>query len=188
MLQCPPFRKKKEREKSMKMIQMQDKIQQVIGKIPNEFVFVDTTKQQLFVVREGKIDKSYTVSTSSRGTGNREGSFQTPQGVHRVCEKYGAKAPLGRIFRDRVDTGENWPIGLPGENLVLTRILRLEGLEEGINKGPGIDTYERYIYIHGTTNEHRIGQRLSQGCICMKNKDVVGLFELIKEGTIVYID
>ena len=80
----------------------------------------------------------------------------TPPGVHRVCEKIGSGAPAGRIFRDRIDTGEDWPIGKPEENLILSRILRLEGLEQGLNKGKGIDSYERYIYIHGTNNEDRV--------------------------------
>jgi len=165
-----------------------DAISRVLGKAPRRYVAVDTGAQRLFVVDDEKIDKSYPVSTSSRGTGNREGSFQTPRGVHRIREKYGAGAPLGRIFRDRIDTGETWPVGNPGDNLILTRILRLEGLESGVNKGPGIDSYERYIYIHGTNNEHRIGEPFSQGCVCMKNADVIELFDSIEEGAVVVID
>jgi lipoprotein-anchoring transpeptidase ErfK/SrfK len=159
-----------------------------VGCAPERFIVVDTGAQRLSVIKNGKLDKSYPISTSSRGTGNREGSFQTPRGVHRICEKYGAGAPQGRIFRDRIDTGENWPIGRLGENLILTRILRLEGLEEGVNRGPGIDSYERYIYIHGTNNEHRIGEPFSQGCICMKNADIVELFDSTPEGAVVFID
>ena len=163
-------------------------IDRVLGIVPVRYVAVDTGTQRLFVVKGDEVDKSYPVSTSARGTGNREGSFRTPQGVHRIREKYGAGAPLGRVFRDRIDTGENWPIGLPGENLILTRILRLEGLESGVNKGPGIDSYERYIYIHGTNNEHRIGEPFSQGCVCMRNDDIVEIFDSIEEGTVVFID
>jgi len=163
-------------------------IERVLGTAPAKFVAVDTGAQRLFVVNGDTIDKSYKVSTSARGTGNREGSFRTPRGVHRVCEKYGAGAPLGRVFRDRIDTGEDWPIGMPGENLILTRILRLEGLETGINKGPGIDSYERYIYIHGTNNEHRIGEPFSHGCVCMSNAEVIEVFDEIEEGDIVFID
>ncbi len=163
-------------------------IGRVLGTVPARYVAVDTGAQRLFVMSGENIDKSYPVSTSARGTGNREGSFKTPRGVHRIIEKYGAGAPLGRVFRDRIDTGEDWPVGTPGENLILTRILRLEGLEPGVNKGPGIDSYERYIYIHGTNNERRIGEPFSQGCVCMLNADVVEVFDSIEEGTVVFID
>jgi UDP-N-acetylmuramate--alanine ligase len=70
----------------------------------------------------------------------------------------------------------------------LTRILRLEGLEEGINKGPGVDSFERYIYIHGTGREDLIGTPLSHGCVCLRNLDIIRLFGMVKESTLVYID
>ena len=140
------------------------------------------------VVSKGNAVQEFSVSTSRFGIGNADGSFKTPPGVHRICEKIGAGAPAGRIFRDRIDTGEDWPIGKPGDNLILTRILRLEGLQQGINKGNGIDSYERYIYIHGTNNEDRIGRPISQGCVCMKNDDVIRLFDSIEEGAIVFIN
>jgi lipoprotein-anchoring transpeptidase ErfK/SrfK len=172
----------------MDLSALENAIRRVTGTVSKRYVAVDTAAQRLLVITDGSIDKSYPVSTSSRGTGNREGSFQTPRGVHRIREKYGAGAPAGRIFRDRLDTGETWPIGKRGENLIMTRILRLEGLEAGVNKGPGIDSYERYIYIHGTNNEHRIGEPFSQGCVCMKNADIIELFDFLEEGAIVIID
>ncbi|HEX7510314.1 MAG TPA: L,D-transpeptidase [Chitinivibrionales bacterium] len=171
----------------MQLSVIEEKIKNVTGSLNFPYLVVDSSSQRLSVVDKGKVVREYPVSTSLRGMGNLEGSLQTPPGVHRVCEKYGDNAPPGRVFRDRLDTGEDWPVGKPGENLVLTRILRLEGLEQGINKGPGIDSYERYIYIHGTNNEHRIGHPNSQGCICMRNGDVVDLFDSIGEGVIVYI-
>jgi lipoprotein-anchoring transpeptidase ErfK/SrfK len=186
--ECAPGRAVKGLASMFELRASRESIGRVLGAVPDRYLAVATEHQRLYVVDKGKIDRSYAVSTSSRGTGNREGSLQTPRGVHRVCEKYGAGAPIGRVFRDRIDTGEDWPIGKRGENLILTRILRLEGLEEGVNKGPGIDSYERYIYIHGTNNEHRIGQPFSQGCVCMMNADVVELYDLIAEGTIVHID
>jgi lipoprotein-anchoring transpeptidase ErfK/SrfK len=128
------------------------------------------------------------VSTSKFGSGNKENSLMTPRGLHRIKEKYGHNAPIGRVFRDRIDTGEDWPIGIPGDNLILTRILRLEGLEPGINQGQGIDTFDRYIYIHGTNNESAIGTPASHGCVCMKNADIVELFDMVSEGTLVFID
>jgi UDP-N-acetylmuramate--alanine ligase len=152
------------------------------------YLVVSVEAQTLLVCREDAIVERYNASTSRFGIGNRENSFKTPPGVHRIKEKYGAGAPAGRIFRDREDTGEDWDHRTNGDNLILTRILRLEGLEEGINKGPGIDSYERYIYIHGTGREDLIGTPLSQGCVCMRNHDIIRLFETVKEGTLVYID
>jgi lipoprotein-anchoring transpeptidase ErfK/SrfK len=164
-----------------------NRFQLLFGTAPSTFLHVRISQQRLYVIQDSIATKEYPVSTSRFGVGNREGSLMTPPGVHRVREKYGAGAPLGRVFRDRLDTGEDWPIGTPGENLILTRILRLEGCEEGINKGEGIDSYERYIYIHGTNNERLIGERASHGCVCMTNADIVELFDAIPEGTLVYI-
>jgi len=82
----------------------------------------------------------------------------------------------------------DWDGNSSEDNLILTRILRLEGLEEGINRGAGVDSYERYIYIHGTGREDLVGTPLSQGCVCMRNHDVIRLFDKVKEGTLVYID
>jgi hypothetical protein len=165
-----------------------DCILRVTGTVPVRFLLVDTTLQALFMIENGAITRKYPVSTSRFGIGNRENSLMTPRGVHRIAEKFGHGAPVGRIFRDRLDTGETWNIGAPGENLVLTRVLRLEGLEDGVNRGPGIDSYERYIYIHGTSNEASIGRPASHGCVCMANDDVVELFDAAMEGTIVLID
>lgn len=160
----------------------------VLGRVPERYIVVDTALQHLAVIVNNSIEREFPVSTSRFGIGNVDGSFKTPPGVHRVCEKIGAGAPVGRVFRDRIDTGEDWPIGRPGENLILTRILRLEGLEPGINKGKGIDSYERYIYIHGTNNEDRIGRPLSHGCVCMRNADIIHVFDSVEEGAIVLID
>jgi lipoprotein-anchoring transpeptidase ErfK/SrfK len=159
-----------------------------VGTTPMQYLVVDTSNQKLSLVDHGAISVTFPVSTSKFGIGNRENSLMTPQGIHRIVEKYGHDAPVGRVFRDRIDTGEDWPIGQPGENLILTRILRLEGLENGINRGQGIDSYERYIYIHGTNNEHNIGAPASHGCVCMTNRDVITLFDTVSEGTIVIID
>ena len=132
--------------------------------------------------------RDYPASSSRLGVGIREDSLKTPPGIHRICEKIGAGAPVGRIFRDREDTGEDWDHTSDEENIILTRILRLEGLEPGVNKGKGIDTYERYVYIHGTNREQDIGTPFSHGCICMRNTDIVALFDMVPEGTILYID
>jgi UDP-N-acetylmuramate--alanine ligase len=152
------------------------------------FLVVSIETQTLLVCKNDTIVERYNCSSSRFGNGNRENSLKTPLGVHRIREKFGAGAPAGRIFRDREDTGEDWDHSLNGDNLILTRILRLGGLEEGINKGAGVDSYERYIYIHGTGREDLIGTPLSHGCVCMRNHDIIRLFETVKEGTLVYID
>lgn len=152
------------------------------------YLVVSVETQTLFVCRNDTIAERYVCSTSRFGNGMREDSLKTPLGLHRIKEKYGAGAPPGRIFRDREDTGEDWDHGRNGDNLILTRILRLEGLEEGINKGPGVDSYERYIYIHGTGREDQVGTPLSHGCVCMRNHDIIRLFDTVREGTLVYID
>ena len=152
------------------------------------FLVVSIETQTLLVCANDAIVERYAASTSRFGHGNRENSLKTPLGIHRIKEKFGADSPPGRVFRDREDTGEDWDHSQTGDNLILSRILRLEGLEEGINKGGSVDTYERYIYIHGTGREDLIGTPLSHGCVCLRNLDVIHLFETVKEGTLVYID
>ena len=152
------------------------------------FLFVDTTLQKLFICKGTTVLDSFDASTSFRGLGNREGSNKTPTGFHRIKEKIGHAAPAGRIFRDRRDTGIDWYEGLTEENLILTRILRLEGLENGLNKGKGIDSYDRYIYLHATNREASVGAPLSHGCVCLRSNDIIRLFDMVKEGTVIFID
>lgn len=152
------------------------------------FLVVSIEEQALFVCANDTIIARYDASTSRFGHGNRENSLKTPVGLHRIRDKFGAGAPPGRVFRDREDTGEEWDHSRNGDNLILTRILRLEGLEAGINKGGSVDSYERYIYIHGTGREDLIGTPLSHGCVCLRNHDIIRLFETVTESTLVYID
>jgi UDP-N-acetylmuramate--alanine ligase len=152
------------------------------------FLVVSIETQTLLVCVNDTIVERYDASSSRFGNGNRENSRKTPLGVHRIRQKIGSGAPAGRIFKDRIDTGVDWDQRSTEDNLILTRILRLEGLEEGINKGSGLDSYERYIYIHGTNREDLIGTPLSHGCVCLRNLDIIRLFETVKEGTLVYID
>jgi UDP-N-acetylmuramate--L-alanine ligase len=156
---------------------------------PGEVFLVQSVEAQaLLVCRRETIVQRYDASTSRFGSGIRENSFKTPLGIHRINQKIGSGAPEGRIFIERRDTGADWDRVSTEDNLILTRILRLEGLEEGINKGAGVDSYERLIYIHGTNREDLVGTPLSHGCLCLRNKDVIRLFELVREGTLVYID
>lgn len=163
-------------------------LHETLGIIPDRYIVVDTALQRLFDVDSTFPQRAYPVSTSRYGTGNREGSYRTPLGIHRIAEMIGHNAPSGRIFTDRCDTHQDWTPGTGAENLILSRIMWLEGLEPGINRGPGIDTRERYIYIHGTNREEEIGTPISHGCVLMRNIDVIDLFDRLEKGTIVVIN
>ena len=142
---------------------------------------VDVAQQTLHLLSNGGLVKSWPVSTSKYGLGTEPGSFRTPLGRFRICGKIGEGAPPWSVFKSRLPTGE---IADPGGELdgVLTRILWLEGLDES-NR----NTRERYIYIHGTNQEDRIGQPASHGCIRLRNRDVLELFSMVPEGTEVEI-
>jgi hypothetical protein len=169
------------------IIQLRDKTLYAHPSAATSFILVSVSAQKLYLVDRSGTTVPFTISTSRYGTGNTEGSFRTPLGLHRIIEKIGNNAPEMRIFRDRMNTGINWQPGMNDENLILTRILRLEGCEEGINRGPGIDSLERCIYIHGTNHEELIGTPFSHGCICMNNRDIITLFNLVPEETLVSI-
>ena len=171
-----------------RLTQIYERLKPLLSTPDDLFLFVDTVSQQLLVCRGTAILERLDASTSLRGLGNREGSNKTPTGLHRIKEKIGAGAPAKRIFRDRRDTGVDWHQNLTEDNLILTRILRLEGLESGLNRGPRIDSYERHIYIHGTNREEMIGTPLSHGCVCLRSSDCIKLFDTVSEGTLVYID
>lgn len=154
-------------------------------------IVVDVAAQRLTVYRDGEIECSYPCSTSRYGTGEQEGSNRTPTGLHIVAEKYGDGVPIGGVFRSRVPTGEvvrptrsKTPSGL---DCITTRILRLRGMQPGVNQGGDRDSYRRYIYIHGTPEEGLIGTPSSHGCIRMTNADVLDLYERIPVGTPVEI-
>ncbi len=153
-------------------------------------VVVSIKKQLLTVFKNDEMIKTYPVSTSKFGVGNKIGSRKTPLGKHKIIEKNGKDAPIGTIFKAKKNTGK---IINPqeefykGQNLITTRVLQLEGLEDGINKGDGIDSAKRYIWIHGTSEESFIGKPASNGCIRMKNHDVAEFFDLVRVGTEVII-
>jgi L,D-transpeptidase YbiS len=137
--------------------------------------------QRLKLKRGRKIVRSYPVSTSRFGIGTEEGSMKTPLGHFRICEKIGHGAEPGTIFKARVALGPDDP--LPDtEDFVTTRILWLDGLDP-----KNANTRDRYIYIHGTRHEDKIGTPDSHGCIRMRNADVIELFDLVDETTQVVI-
>jgi len=137
--------------------------------------------QRLTVMRGDETLRSYPISTSRFGIGTEEGSFKTPAGRFRVAKKIGRDMPHGTVFRSRLPLGPDDPLP-PTEDLVMSRILWLDGLEEH-----NANTRQRFIYIHGTKHEDRIGTPDSHGCIRMRNTDVVELFDLVDEGTPVVI-
>ena len=130
--------------------------------------------------------KTYVVSTSSRGPGEKNGSLCTPRGRHIVRAKVGAGQPLNAVFVRRRPTGEIWTPQLhaqyPGRDWILTRILWLSGLEPGKNRLRDVDTMRRYIYLHGTPGDTRLGAPGSHGCVRMSNTDIVELFDLVTPG------
>lgn len=127
----------------------------------------------------------FIASTSRIGVGQKSGSNCTPLGLHRVARCVGGGFPVGTVFKNRVAIGLTWQ-GIP-EAPIAHRILWLEGLEEGLNRGPGIDTFARYIYIHGVGDETTLGRPASIGCIHLSANDIIRLYPWIKQRTLVWI-
>jgi lipoprotein-anchoring transpeptidase ErfK/SrfK len=150
-------------------------------KSPEAKIKISVRAQQLVVKCGRKKLASYPVSTSRFGLGSKEGSFKTPTGKFRVAEKIGEGMPLGTVFKSRRPVKPTRK-ALREEDLVMTRILWLDGLDRR-----NANTHDRYIYIHGTNHEEKIGLPDSHGCIRMKNADLVELFERVSEGTPVEI-
>ena len=148
-------------------------------------------EQRLFLFEDGKSLKGCSMSSSKRAPSCEENSFGTPWGLHEVCEKIGEGEPEGMVFKGRRPIGLRYWECDPGEqrkNLITTRILRLHGLEEGVNRGGDHDTFARMVYLHGTNHEDRIGQPASAGCLQVTNEDALELFELVPVGTHLLIE
>ena len=149
-------------------------------------IVIDIRKQQLTL--DGRI---YSVSTSKSGVGEKNGSFCTQRGRHIVRAKIGAGQPANTVFVRRRPTGEVWSPELhaqyPGRDWMLTRILWLSGCEVGRNRLGDVDTMRRYIYIHGSPDSAEMGKPGSIGCIRMRNRDIVELFDLTPPYTAVEI-
>ncbi len=153
---------------------------------PPRVLIVDFDRQQLYLTEHGEAVTCYPVSTAA-ALGGREHSNLTPPGWHRVQRAIGAGAPEGTVFESREPTGREWHGEPEDADLILTRILTLEGLEEGVNRGPGVDSLERYIYIHGTNHLARLGEPASHGCVRMAGADVIDLFGRVAAGDPVVI-
>ncbi len=139
---------------------------------------VDVATQRMALYDDGEFVRSYPVSTSKFGIGDRPRSHQTPPGTMEIAKKIGRRAPAGAVFKSRERTGEILPPNAPGRDPIVTRILWLKGTEPR-NR----NAYSRYIYIHGTPEEWRIGTPASYGCIRMTSRDVIDLYARVPRGT-----
>ncbi len=157
---------------------------------PSQYlIYVSICEQKLYLFSKGDAVRIFAVSTSRAKPSCLKDSLGTPSGLHKIDGKIGAEAELNTVFRGRI------PCGLLSEqtpeerekNLITTRIMRLRGLEAGVNLGGDVDTYERYVYIHGTNQEDKIGTPNSHGCVLMSNREVAELFDIVNDGTLVLI-
>jgi L,D-transpeptidase YbiS len=153
---------------------------------------IQLASQRLDLYQDGASIRSYPVSTAANGAGERNESECTPRGLHRIHAMIGAGCPEGAVFVSRQPTGERCTPALfaaePDRDWILSRILWLEGCEPGRNRDGDVDTLRRYIYIHGCPDQTEVGRPGSHGCVRMRNRDVLELFELVAVGTRVDID
>lgn len=162
---------------------------------PTPFILVVCANNQtLSVYKKGSEIKKYKISTSKKGLGQIVNSEMTPLGLHRICSKFGGNADPYTIFRARKNMGEIWSSKkkYKTDDLVLTRILCLEGLQEGHNlgsneKGLCVDSHKRLIYIHATNHEEDLGKPASKGCIRMSTSDIIELYDEVPDSSLVWI-
>lgn len=145
-------------------------------------MIVSVEDQRLLLVSNGEPVKSYKISTSKYGLGDQPGSYRTPLGRMQVARKIGHRAPLGSVFKNRRRTGEILKPNAKGRDPIVTRILWLKGTERR-----NINAFRRKIYIHGTTEERRLGKAVSYGCIRMASRDVRDLFNRVGHGADVFV-
>lgn len=156
-------------------------------------IHIDLGLQRLSLFGDdGACIRRYPVSTALNGPGERRDSGCTPRGRHVVRARIGAGAPVGAVFRGRRPTGEIWTPAFaaanPDRDWILSRIMWLSGCEPGWNRLGRVDSMRRYIYIHGTGDDQPMGVARSHGCIRMRNRDVIELFDLVAGGVVVDIE
>lgn len=145
-------------------------------------IIISVAEQKLAVVRDGMWTHKFRISTSKFGLGDSFGSYKTPLGKLRVCDKIGGGLTAGSVIKRRHATGEILPVNAPGRDPIVTRILWLEGIETANQHAKA-----RGIYIHGTVEESKIGDAVSYGCIRMKSREVIELYEVVPVGAMVTI-
>lgn len=156
----------------------------------DRFLFVRIATQTMQFFRQGQLVRSHVISTSRRPPSNVKDSLGTPRGLHAIAERIGAGQPVGMVFKARVPTGRHFRELANAEtepNLITSRILWLTGLEPGVNLGGDVDTHDRYVYIHGTNHEDRLGTPQSSGCVLMGNLDIIALYDEVRAGDQVLI-
>jgi len=149
-------------------------------------LIVNIGEQTVSLFEQNKLVKKLPCSTSRFGIGQIEGSQCTPLGLHRIAEKIGAGERAGAVFKARKVVGHTSEPEF-AEAKITTRILWLEGIEPGLNRGGNVDSHARYIYIHGTADQKSIGKPTSCGCIHLADADLIPLFDLLPGGTLVWI-
>lgn len=156
-----------------------------------KLIRISLGRQHLQLLDDAQVLMDVVVSTAVNGPGEENGSGCTPRGWHLVRAKIGADCPENTVFRARRPTGEIYSPDLrqsnPGRDWILSRILWLSGLEPGRNRLGNVDTMRRYIYIHGTPDEEPMGVPQSHGCVRMRNRDIIRLFDFVEIGTRVLI-
>lgn len=155
--------------------------------LPARLLVIDTERQIANWLESGRAVAAWPVSTARAGIGGEEDSYRTPPGWHRIRQRIGEDAAPGTIFVCREPIDERWCGEPRDDDLILTRILTLDGLEDGVNRGQGRDSLARYIYLHGTNHEALLGRPVSHGCVRLSNDDVRQLFDLMREGDFVFI-
>ncbi|MGH8352262.1 MAG: L,D-transpeptidase family protein [Pseudomonas sp.] len=147
---------------------------------PLDLLHISLADQALYGFADGRLRLRLAVSTGLNGPGERYGSGCTPRGLHQVRAKIGEGLPAGAVLRGRRWTGEVWSAALheqfPGRDWILTRILWLSGCEAGRNRLGEVDTFRRYIYLHGTPDSEPMGVPGSHGCVRLRNADLLELF------------
>lgn len=172
-------------------IALAEKLQDARNEDAVTVIVISTELQQMDCYKKDKLVFSYSISTGKNGVGELINSECTPRGWHRIYSIIGLEQQMNSVFIARVWTGELYSEELakknPGRDWILTRIMQLEGLELGRNKGGDVDSLKRYIYIHGTPDSTRLGMPGSRGCIRMNNHEIINLAEWVTTDTLVYI-
>jgi L,D-transpeptidase YbiS len=163
-----------------------------MSEVPSDaLITVNIAEQRLRLEQGGATVMEVAVSTAKNGPGEQNGSECTPRGEHYIRAKIGAGCPADTVFIGRRPSGEIYSEELraaqPGRDWILSRILWLCGAEKGRNRGGGVDTMRRYIYIHGCPDSEPMGIPLSHGCVRMRNRDIIKLFDRVAVGTRVVI-
>ncbi len=157
-----------------------------------DYLHVSIADQRLYAFSKQQLQQTYTVSTALNGAGERNGSGCTPRGRHYIRAKIGAELPAMAVLSGRRWTGEVWTPQLqqqyPERDWILSRILWLSGCELQRNRLGHTDTFRRYIYIHGTADEHLLGQPYSHGCIRMRNHDLIELYPQLVDACVIDIN